>query len=154
MPDSGLCPCCSGMPYKGCCQPLHNGALTANSAEQLMRSRYSAFCVGDINYLLSTLHPDYHCEGDKAALRRTIQETQWQGLKIVQHTSRIDTATVEFIAFYGSEPIEQLHELSRFVKQNGQWLYTDGDYLDPVKLNRNDICFCGSTKKYKKCHGK
>lgn len=153
-PNSGLCPCCSGKSYKGCCQPLHNGDLTASSAEQLVRSRYSAFCMGDSDYLISTLHVDFRLSKDEVVLRRTIEETQWQGLKIIQHAPGIDTATVEFIAFYGDHPVEQLHELSRFVKQKEQWLYTDGDYLAPVKLNRNEICFCGSARKYKKCHGK
>ncbi|KKL28906.1 hypothetical protein LCGC14_2370490, partial [marine sediment metagenome] len=52
------CPCCSNQTYQKCCQKLHNGDLTAASAEQLMRSRYSAFVVGDIGYLIKTLHPD------------------------------------------------------------------------------------------------
>jgi SEC-C motif-containing protein len=127
--------------------------LTATNAEQLMRSRYSAFCVGDINYLLTTLHPSYRTDSDEAALQHTIQQTNWLGLKIIQHKSDIEIATVEFIAFYTAQPFEQLHELSRFKKEAGQWLYTDGDMLSAVKLHRNDICFCNSAKKYKKCHG-
>jgi SEC-C motif-containing protein len=119
-----------------------------------MRSRYSAFCVGNINYLLTTLHPSYRTEFDEAALQRTIQQTSWLGLKVIQHKSGIEIATVEFIAFYAAQPFEQLHELSRFKKEAGQWLYTDGDMLSAVKLNRNDHCFCNSAKKFKKCHGK
>ena len=153
-PDSDLCPCCSGRSYQGCCQPLHIGDLSASSAEQLMRSRYSAFCVANSNYLMTTLHPDYRTDGEETALRHTIQQTRWLGLKIIQHTPGFEVATVEFVAFHGGQPFEQLHELSRFVKQEGQWLYTDGNYLPPVKLNRNETCFCGSSKKYKKCHGK
>ncbi len=127
---------------------------TAINAEQLMRSRYSAFCVGDINYLLTTLHPSYRQDNDEAALQSTIQQTNWLGLTVIQHKPGIDIATVEFIAFYKSQPFEQLHELSRFKKEAGQWLYTDGDMLSPVKLHRNDICFCNSAKKFKKCHGR
>ena len=151
--NTDLCPCCSGRSYQGCCQPLHSGALTASSAEQLMRSRYSAFCIGDIQYLISTLHADYRADSDEAALRQAIQQTQWQGLKIIRHRPGFETATVEFIAFHGEPPYEQLHELSRFVREEGEWFYTDGDYLAPVKLTRNEVCFCGSAKKYKKCHG-
>jgi SEC-C motif-containing protein len=142
------------MPYKTCCQPLHKSALTASSAEQLMRSRYSAFCVGDINYLLTTLHPNYKRDDDKIALQNTIQQTSWLGLKVITHTPGAEEATVEFAAFYAAQPFEQLHELSRFKKLAGQWFYTDGDLLPAVKLSRNDSCFCNSTKKYKKCHGK
>jgi SEC-C motif-containing protein len=119
-----------------------------------MRSRYSAFCIGDINYLLTTLHPDYRAHDDMSALQLTIQQTNWLGLKIIQHKPGLEIATVEFVAFYTGQPIEQLHELSRFKKEAGQWLYTDGDLLPAVKLSRNESCFCNSTKKYKKCHGK
>jgi SEC-C motif-containing protein len=119
-----------------------------------MRSRYSAFCVGDINYLLATLHPDYRTEDDKTPLQRTIQQTNWLGLKVMRHKPGVEIATVEFVAFYAGQPFEQLHELSRFKKEAGQWLYTDGDLLPAVKLSRNEHCFCNSSKKYKKCHGK
>ena len=119
-----------------------------------MRSRYSAFCVGDINYLLTTLHPDYRADDDMSALQRTIQQTNWLGLKIIQLKPGLEIATVEFVAFYTAQPFEQLHELSRFKKEAGQWLYTDGDLLPAVKLSRNENCFCNSAKKYKKCHGK
>lgn len=148
------CPCCSGQSYKGCCQPLHESVLTASSAEQLMRSRYSAFCVGNINYLLATLHSDYHTPDDETALQRTIEQTNWLGLKIIQHNPGPETATVEFVAFYSEAPFAQLHELSRFTKADGRWFYTDGEMLPSVKLSRNEDCFCGSAKKYKKCHGK
>ena len=148
------CPCCSGSSYSNCCQPLHAGDSAANNAEQLMRSRYSAFCLGDSLYLIDTLHPDYRAEGDEAALKRAIQQTHWQGLRVIQHTPGVDTATVEYIAFHGGQLIEQLHELSRFARQEGRWFYTDGDYLAAIKLNRNEACFCGSARKYKKCHGK
>jgi SEC-C motif-containing protein len=119
-----------------------------------MRSRYSAFCVGNINYLLTTLHPNYRAHDDKTALLRTIEQTNWLGLKVIQHTPGAEIATVEFVAFYSAQPLEQLHELSRFKKEAGRWLYTDGDMLPAVKLSRNESCFCNSEKKYKKCHGK
>jgi SEC-C motif-containing protein len=119
-----------------------------------MRSRYSAFCVGDINYLLTTLHPSYRAHDDKIALQRKIEQTNWLGLKVIQHTPGVVMATVEFVAFYTGQPFEQLHELSRFKKEAGQWLYTDGDMLPAVKLSRNESCFCNSAIKYKKCHGK
>ena len=51
------CPCGTGLPYDDCCGPLHAGSTAAATAEQLMRSRYSAFAVGDAAYLLATWHP-------------------------------------------------------------------------------------------------
>ena len=152
--DNDPCPCCSPMCYKNCCQPLHSNALTASSAEQLMRSRYSAFCVGDINYLITTLHASYRGDNDKVVLHNTIQNTHWLGLKVIEHSSGVENATVEFVAFYTGQPFEQLHELSHFKKESGQWFYTEGDVLPAVKLRSNDSCFCNSAKKYKKCHGR
>lgn len=152
--DLDSCPCCSSMLYKSCCQPFHRGSLTASNAEQLMRSRYSAFCLGDIDYLQVTLHPNHRRKDDKVELENTVQRTNWLGLKIIAHKPGLEEATVEFVAFFNGQPFEQLHEFSRFKKVAGQWLYTDGDVLPAIKLSRNDSCFCNSKKKFKKCHGK
>ena len=147
------CPCGSNTAYKNCCQPLHNRMLTACSAEQLMRSRYSAFCKGNIAYLIATQHSDTRQADDDITLRQTIKQTQWLGLKIIAHKSKSNTAaTVEFIAFYQADPIGQLHERSDFIKEHNQWFYVDGEILAPAKLSRNEACFCGSGKKLKKCH--
>jgi SEC-C motif domain protein len=149
---SDLCPCISDEPYLTCCEPLHLGVLHANSAEQLMRSRYSAFVRGMINYLIDTLHPDKRQNDDEQALAQIIEQTEWLGLKIINHKQTEVNATVEFIAFYHQQPIGQLHECSNFIKQNGLWFYVDGAVLPAIKLNRNELCFCGSGKKIKKCH--
>ena len=147
------CPCISGNPYSACCQPLHEGKLTASSAEQLMCSRYSAFVLKNIPYLIATLHPSKREEDDEPVLKKTMDETQWLGLKIIKHKPTGNTATVEFIAFHqGKSEIEQLHEKSNFVVENKHWFYVDGEILPPVKLSRNEPCFCGSGKKVKKCH--
>jgi len=117
-----------------------------------MRSRYSAFVIGNIAYLIATLHPDKRQVDDETVLRQTAEQTQWLGLKIISHQSTGNNSTVEFVAFYQDEPIGQLHERSHFIKENKQWFYINGEMLSPVKLNRNDRCFCGSDKKTKKCH--
>lgn len=152
LPSTSTCPCDSNKPYQSCCHTLHKGDLTANSAEQLMRSRYSAFVVGDIAYLIATLHPDKRQVDDEAILRQIIEQTHWLGLKIIRHKATGNDATVEFVAFYQDEPTGQLHERSHFIKENKQWFYVDGEMLSPIKLSRNDLCFCGSGKKIKKCH--
>tara|TARA_R110002049_G_scaffold222440_1_gene394081 strand:+ start:2174 stop:2641 length:468 start_codon:yes stop_codon:yes gene_type:complete len=146
------CPCNNTKSYQACCQALHTGDLTANSAEQLMRSRYSAFVIGNIAYLISTLQADKRQADDETILSQTIEDTQWLGLRIIKHKSAGNNATVEFVAFYKDEPIGQLHELSHFIKQDKQWFYVDGEMLAPIKLSRNEVCFCGSGKKMKKCH--
>lgn len=117
-----------------------------------MRSRYSAFCLNKIDYLMNTLHPDFRKNDDKESLKLTIEQTNWLGLKIIGSDTQGNNATVEFVAFYQENPIGQMHELSRFVKVDMHWLYADGDFLAPIKLSRNEPCFCGSGKKLKKCH--
>ncbi|MBE0439473.1 MAG: YchJ family protein [Gammaproteobacteria bacterium] len=149
------CPCSSGSSYSSCCQPLHDGIVTAASAEQLMRSRYSAFCLKKAPYLIATLHPDYRSADDEQSLAELFEQTQWLGLKVISHKSKNNTATVEFSAFYqDANQVAQLHERSRFVKIDNCWFYQDGDILPPITLARNDSCFCGSGNKYKKCHGR
>lgn len=118
-----------------------------------MCSRYSAFCLGNIIYLIDTLHPDKRQQDDEQTLADTIDKTHWLGLKILAHETTNQNATVEFAAFFQQEPIGQLHECSRFVKQDNLWFYVDGDFLPPIKLSRNDLCFCDSGNKFKKCHG-
>jgi len=146
------CPCLSGNNYSACCQPLHDGKLTAHSAEQLMCSRYSAFYLGKTDYLIATLHPDHRQQNDEQVLTETINNTQWLGLKIISHQPAKLSALVEFCAFYQDTPIGQLHEKSHFIKQQGQWYYTQGELLPALKLSRNEVCFCGSGKKLKRCH--
>tara|TARA_R110001583_G_scaffold785_5_gene7318 strand:+ start:1585 stop:2052 length:468 start_codon:yes stop_codon:yes gene_type:complete len=146
------CPCNKTKSYQACCQALHTGDLIASSAEQLMRSRYSAFVIGNIAYLIKTLHPDKRQVDDEVILLQTIEQTQWLGLNIISHKTSDNNATVEFVAFYDDEPTGQLHERSNFIKENMQWFYVNGEILSSLKLSRNDPCYCGSGKKIKKCH--
>jgi SEC-C motif-containing protein len=119
------CPCGLPQTYDDCCGRFHAGSATAPTAELLMRSRYSAFAVGDANYLTATWHPDTrpsHLELDS--------DRRWTGLQILGTTAGglFDTAgTVEFRASYrlGSRDRAQ-HENSRFAREAGQWRYVDG----------------------------
>ena len=96
-----------------------------------MRSRYSAFVLGDAAYLLATWHPATRpatLELDNGAA------TRWLGLTVKRHTptgpdpAGCDTATVEFVARHrtGGGPAVRLHEVSRFVREDGCWYYVDG----------------------------
>lgn len=147
------CPCLSGQSYQACCGLLHQGKHPAETAEQLMRSRYSAFVMQHCEYLQSTLHPSQRQPDDIASFQQTMQTTQWLGLTILDHAQDGDEAEVEFIAFYADNPLGQLHERSRFCRQDGAWFYLDGEFLSPIKLGRNESCVCGSGKKLKRCHG-
>lgn len=119
------CYCGSGRPYEACCGQLHSGAENAANAEALMRSRYSAYVLKLEDYLLATWHPDTRpSELDLAA-----DDSKWLGLEVRKHTVQDDThATVEFVARYRiAGKGHRLHELSRFVKQDGRWYYHDGE---------------------------
>ena len=126
MPSS--CPCNPSAAYAACCQPLHEGHAAADSAQALMRSRYSAYVLGLRDYLLASWHPDTRPDtldpDDTPGLR-------WLGLKVKRHADGGDgTAVVEFVARYkvGGAPAERLHEVSRFARIDGRWLYVDGDF--------------------------
>jgi SEC-C motif-containing protein len=119
------CPCGTGLPLAECCGRLHDGSATAATAEQLMRSRYSAFALGDDAYLLATWHP--------ATRPRALdldREVRWTGLDVLATTggSLLSAeGTVEFRAHYvvnGTAGAQ--HENSRFVRDGGQWRYLDG----------------------------
>lgn len=149
------CPCGSGHIYSECCEPLHQMNEQAQTAEALMRSRYSAFVLKNADYLLKTLHPDYHTEHERESLVALFNETTWLGLKVIKHVPKGLSAEVEFSAFYqDNDHVSQLHERSRFIKIDTQWYYMDGTFLPPLTLARNEVCFCGSGTKFKRCHGR
>ena len=117
------CPCRSGDVYGACCGPLHAGAATAPTAVQLMRSRYTAFVIGDAAYLLATWHPS-----TRPASLEPDPTLTWRSLEIVR-TERggpLDReGVVEFAARYvvdGERGV--LHETSRFVRED-RWRYID-----------------------------
>lgn len=119
------CPCGSGQRYAACCGPLHAGERPAASAEALMRSRYSAYVLKLADYLLATWHPSTRpSELDLAA-----DDSKWLGLDVKRHEVQDDDrAMVEFVARYRiAGRGHRLHELSRFVREEGRWFYVDGE---------------------------
>jgi SEC-C motif-containing protein len=126
--DSDRCPCLSGDAYGACCGPLHRGERTAPTAEALMRSRYSAFAVGDAGYLLATWHPrtrpsSLELDPDRVWRRLDVLATRAGG-------PFDDAGEVEFAAFFRDASTGErgrLHEVSRFMRDGGAWLYVDGD---------------------------
>ncbi|MBL0213058.1 MAG: YchJ family protein [Myxococcales bacterium] len=153
-----LCPCGSGQVDAACCGRFHAGA-PAPTAVALMRSRYSAYVRGLIDYVVATHDAASRDQIDRAAATAWSQDTTWQGLEIVA-TERggepDDSGIVEFIArgITKGVPFAQ-HERSRFRKVEGRWYYVDGAIRARAAATpgRNDLCPCGSGKKYKRCHG-
>lgn len=118
------CPCGRGQ-YDACCGPLHAGA-PATDAGALMRSRYAAYAKGLAGYLSDTWHPTTR----PATLAfDEVPPIRWLGLDVKRHVADGDRATVEFVARFrqGGGRAGRLHETSRFVREQGRWLYLDGD---------------------------
>jgi SEC-C motif domain protein len=118
-----------------------------------MRSRYSAFALGDAAYLLETWHADF-----RPVELRLDPRIRWIGLEIVASEQQAQKAIVEFettLLLFGE--VSAMHERSEFVCQQGRWLYTRGEQLSPSitprKPGRNQPCPCGSGVKFKRCCG-
>ena len=155
-----LCPCGSATEFESCCGRYLSGAAAAPTAEALMRSRYVAYVRGDMAYIART----WDAATRPAALGEAEQGVEWLGLKIVSTQaggSDDDEGAVEFVARYRAGGDEgSMHEVSRFRREGGAWLYVDGHLVGQdasaraaPKAGRNDPCPCGSGRKFKKCCG-
>ena len=119
-----------------------------------MRSRYTAYVVGEAEYLFRTWHPGARGTETLEQFRRSLGQNDWLGLRIIAAEVVESRGAVEFIAFYRDHNgrLAQLHEKSAFVAEGGQWFYLEGKFLPDIKLGRNEPCYCGSGLKRKKCH--
>lgn len=170
------CPCGSTQSLKECCEPFIQGAKLPATAEELMRSRYTAYTLVEIGYIKKTLAPESRKDFDEGETKRWAKEAKWKGLKILSTKKGQETDTkgvVEFSVAYELEDQDlQLHETSDFRKDpDGVWYFVDGDsHVHPAgeeiehshasqapvirtetKIGRNDPCPCGSGMKFKKC---
>lgn len=149
---SYMCYCCSVRPFENCCLPVHGCHAVAETAEQLMRSRYSAYVMGNTEFLKSSWQSGYRPEfiGEMTAVN-------WCRLEIVStetgHRSDKE-GWVEFKAYFiEHDKLCCLHESSYFVQQHGLWFYQRGETFENKarQISANGLCPCGSTKKYKRC---
>lgn len=150
---SEACPCCSGKAYTHCCAPFLAGAAQPETAEQLMRSRYTAYAKGDSRWLVASWHPSQRSADLAQQLTAGFAATQWLALNVTccNSGSHENEAYVTFFARYCENSAEKaIYERSRFLREDHRWYYVDG--VVP-QLGRNDRCPCGSDKKYKKCCG-
>ena len=124
---SNPCPCGRPLPYEACCGRLHRALADsgqgAPDAEALMRSRYSAYVLELQDYLLAT----WHASTRPAQLEANEHGLKWLGLDVKQHKVQdADHATVEFVARSKlAGRAHRMHEISRFVRENGFWFYVD-----------------------------
>lgn len=132
-----------------------------------MRSRFSAFCRGEAAYLVETHEKSARGPDASRDVLKTIRETEWTNLIILgaqRGGARDQEGHVEFAAAFkqkgpgligggAADGFQQMRERSFFVREEGRWLYVDGDQLPPHQPKRNEPCWCGSGKKMKACHG-
>ncbi|MBO3673180.1 YchJ family protein [Acinetobacter soli] len=148
------CPCGQGA-YMSCCAPLHQGQQHASSAEQLMRSRYSAFALQQIDYLIQTTALGQQSYLDRDAIADWSQRNTWLQLEVIHHLAKLDKchAQVEFKAHYHDGQQAQVHhEISHFVYFAGRWYFLDPTLDMPITMKQP--CVCGSQKKFKQCCAK
>ena len=160
------CPCGTGFTYTDCCGPLIRGVGHADTPEDLMRSRYTAFALKDWDYLKSSLHP-----GEKNYSYNLIKnqnDVRWTRLEVLG--SKIggefdEEGEVSFVAhFTENGERKTMKEISKFFKVGGKWFYspkgsksfatTKTIQSKKTKVGRNEPCPCRSGKKFKKCCGK
>lgn len=150
------CPC-GGDSYATCCGQFLAGMRQPDTAEQLMRSRYTAYAQDDVNYLYETSHPMVQAVFDRQAVADWSASSQWLDLTVeavVGGSAPEQTGTVTFRARYRQNgEIYVHHEHSTFQRVAGRWTYRQGEPPPMMKVGRNDPCPCGSERKYKKCCG-
>jgi SEC-C motif-containing protein len=144
----GACPCGSGLPYKACCKVYHDGKELPESAEALMRSRYSAYAKKLVKYIVETTHPENPLaksttdNTSPSALEKDVKATcdkiNWEKLKVLEcrDGSSANEAYVTFQTYFkvGGQKGQRAQgwytqsfvEDSRFLKEDGKWLYVDG----------------------------
>ena len=144
--------------------PILEGKVQAPTAEALMRARYTAYAMGNVDFIINSNEPESRENLSREAIEEWSRGSEWQGLEILstKKGGAGDTeGLVEFKAHYMQNRARFTHhELASFRKMDGKWMFFDGDQINQPKTNeggkvgRNDPCPCGSGKKYKKCCGK
>ncbi len=149
---SQTCPCGSGSALDACCGHYHQG-IAAPSAEHLMRSRYSAYALGLIDYLVATTLPAQQTGLDRDGIRAWSLGSTWLGLEVENSEligAQPEHAFVTFTARWHDGNGEHSHrERSAFVQHGGHWYFLDPTVT--LRAGRNDPCPCGSRQKFKKC---
>ncbi|WP_105902783.1 YchJ family metal-binding protein [Vibrio gangliei] len=167
MQENSLCPCGSKQVYAQCCQPIHADTKQAIQPVQLMRARYSAHVLKNVDFVIATYHSSCQAALQAEAIAESV-DSHWVELDVLDAPTPKNTEEgyVEFKAYFEEDGQRYcLHERSRFIKENKEWRYIDGimpeENIDPrlnqtiakTKIGRNDPCLCGSGKKFKKCCG-
>ncbi len=126
-----LCPCDSKKDFSQCCALLIEKGQSAESPEQLMRSRYTAFAIKNMNYIFETTHPQARFEFDRKANQEWADQAEFTKLEVLSSSVNANKGTVEFKAHYkmqGAEPAIH-HEMAYFRKQEDVWYFRDAKIM-------------------------
>jgi SEC-C motif domain protein len=128
------CYCSSNQIFADCCEPFLSGIAKPQTAEQLMRSRYSAYATVNIEYLLKTTHPSTRKFHDFESIKIWAESNTWQKLEIISTesgTAKDKQGVVEFKAYYldSNSNLQIHHEISNFQKELGKWFFVDGQMI-------------------------
>ncbi len=120
------CYCGLNKKFQDCCEPILKGVKNATTAQDLMRSRYSAYATHQADYLVETTHVSQRKHHLKSEILEWAVSNQWQKLEVLHATEN----TVEFKAYYvDSQFIQHIHhEFSNFVFEKGSWYYVNGEF--------------------------
>src|SRR5689334_23231065 len=141
-----LCPCGTNQSYSDCCGAFISGSKSAPTPEALMRSRYTAYSHLNMGYIANTMKSPAADGFDLDATKQWAEKIKWTQLKIINTETILPKGTVEFMAHYEIDHQKSiLYEVSEFRFEEGRWYYING--FQP-KIGRNDMCPCGSGKKY------
>lgn len=124
------CPCGSSLPYQECCELILTGRREADTCHQLMRSRYVAFTMANIDFLMKSHHSSTRPVKERKQIKKWAESVQWMGLTVLNTKdgeASDQTGYVEFRALYLENGIvHQIHENSFFKRENNHWVYVSG----------------------------
>ena len=126
------CPCGSGSAYASCCERYIRGKQRPETAEKLMRSRYTAYVTGAVDYLVATRHPSFRSPSEAADITAFMMSvTTWDNLEILIAESGEKTDAQGLVAFnvffHQGSRAESFYECSRFSIVDGEWMYEAGE---------------------------
>jgi len=151
------CPCGSQHNLANCCGLYLEGKQIAETPEVLMRSRYTAYSLANIEYIMKTMRGKPLVNFNEENAKRWAMKAIWVGLHVLNASEMHENkGFVEFIAqFIEGSQLKSIHETSEFHCDKGVWFYVDGvqQPIRNVAISRNVACPCGSQRKFKNCHG-
>ena len=128
---TSACPCNPHNKFGDCCEPLIKGKIAAVSPEALMRSRYSAYAMKNMDYIFSSTDPQTRNDIDPKATQEWMDSAKFTRLEIIGSSQEANKGRVEFKAYYsiGKDPEQTHHEISKFRRHQGAWFFREGKLI-------------------------